>query len=111
MTLPYAGNIVAESLAVCRVASSGSAAGETLHCSAVGARLSNAGIMDKLQALESTVESLIARCQQLAEDNRELRQQEADWQRERQRLVKNNEVARTRVEAMINRLKGLAQES
>lgn len=67
--------------------------------------------MDKLHALESTVESLIDRCQQLAADNHELRQQEADWQRERQRLVKNNEVARSRVEAMINRLKGLAQES
>ncbi|WP_237067608.1 TIGR02449 family protein [Microbulbifer guangxiensis] len=67
--------------------------------------------MDKLQALESTVDSLIARCEQLAEDNRALRQQEADWHRERQRLIKNNEVARTRVEAMINRLKGLAQES
>ncbi|KUJ83674.1 TIGR02449 family protein [Microbulbifer flavimaris] len=67
--------------------------------------------MDKLQALESTVESLITRCQQLSEDNRALRQQEADWQRERQRLIKNNEVARTRVEAMINRLKGLAQDS
>jgi len=67
--------------------------------------------MDKLQALESTVDSLIARCQKLAEDNFELRQQEVEWQRERQRLVKNNEVARSRVEAMINRLKGLAQES
>ncbi|MFC6633316.1 TIGR02449 family protein [Microbulbifer taiwanensis] len=67
--------------------------------------------MDKLQALESTVDSLIARCQQLADDNRELRRLEADWQRERQRLVKNNEAARSRVEAMINRLKGLAQDS
>lgn len=70
--------------------------------------------MDKTQALEgleSTVDSLIARCQQLAADNRELRLQEAQWLRERQRLVKNNEAARTRVEAMINRLKGLAQEN
>ncbi|SDK01461.1 TIGR02449 family protein [Microbulbifer yueqingensis] len=67
--------------------------------------------MDKLEALESTVDSLISRCQQLAEQNLELRQQEAEWQRERQRLVKNNEAARSRVEAMINRLKGLAQES
>lgn len=67
--------------------------------------------MDKLQALESTVDSLIARCQQLAEDNRALRQQEADWLRERQRLIKNNEAARSRVEAMINRLKGLTQDT
>lgn len=67
--------------------------------------------MDKLQALESTVDNLIARCQKLADDNRELRRLEADWQRERQRLIKNNEAARSRVEAMINRLKGLAQDS
>ncbi|MCW8126748.1 TIGR02449 family protein [Microbulbifer halophilus] len=67
--------------------------------------------MDKLQALESTVDSLIARCQQLADDNHALRQQEADWLRERQRLIKNNEAARSRVEAMINRLKGLAQDT
>jgi cell division protein ZapB len=67
--------------------------------------------MDKLQALESTVDTLIARCQKLADDNRELRLLEADWQRERQRLIKNNEAARSRVEAMINRLKGLAQDS
>ena len=99
LTLQYTGNIVAESLAVCRVASLDKA------------QTSNAGIMDKLQALESTVDTLIARCQQLAEDNRELREQEAEWHRERQRLVKNNEVARNRVESMINRLKGLAQES
>lgn len=67
--------------------------------------------MDKLQALESTVDSLIARCQRLADDNRELRRLEAEWRRERQNLIKKNETARTRVEAMINRLKGLAQES
>ncbi|WP_444928790.1 TIGR02449 family protein [Microbulbifer sp. SSSA002] len=67
--------------------------------------------MDKLQALESTVDALIARCQQLADDNRELRRQEADWLRERQRLIKNNEAARSRVEAMINRLKGLTQDT
>lgn len=67
--------------------------------------------MDKLRALESTVEALIVRCQQLASDNRELRRQEADWLRERQHLIKNNEAARSRVEAMINRLKGLTQDS
>ncbi|MDP5210454.1 MULTISPECIES: TIGR02449 family protein [unclassified Microbulbifer] len=67
--------------------------------------------MDKLRALESTVDALIARCQQLASDNRELRRQEADWLRERQLLIKNTETARSRVEAMINRLKGLTQDS
>lgn len=67
--------------------------------------------MDKLQALEHQLDSLIQQCQQLAADNRALREQESEWQRERQRLIKNNEVARSRVETMISRLKGLSQET
>ncbi|WOX04435.1 TIGR02449 family protein [Microbulbifer pacificus] len=67
--------------------------------------------MDKLQALEHKLDSLIQQCQQLAADNRALREQESEWQRERQRLIKNNEVARSRVETMISRLKGLSQET
>ncbi|HEY8570544.1 TIGR02449 family protein [Microbulbifer sp.] len=67
--------------------------------------------MDKLQALENKLDYLIQQCQQLAADNRALREQESEWQRERQRLIKNNEVARSRVETMISRLKGLSQET
>ncbi len=67
--------------------------------------------MDKLQALEHKLDTLIQQCQQLAADNRALREQESEWQRERQRLIKNNEVARSRVETMISRLKGLSQET
>lgn len=67
--------------------------------------------MDKIQALELKLDSLLQQCQQLAADNRVLREQEGQWQQERQRLIKNNEVARSRVETMINRLKGLGQEN
>ncbi|MCK7596437.1 TIGR02449 family protein [Microbulbifer sp. CAU 1566] len=67
--------------------------------------------MDKLQALELKLDSLIQQCQQLTADNRTLREQEGQWLQERQRLIKNNEVARSRVETMINRLKGLSQEN
>ncbi|WP_160152339.1 TIGR02449 family protein [Microbulbifer sp. ALW1] len=67
--------------------------------------------MDKLQALELKLDSLIQQCQQLTADNRSLREQEGQWLQERQRLIKNNEVARSRVETMINRLKGLSQEN
>ena len=67
--------------------------------------------MDKLQALELELDSLIQQCQQLAADNRTLREQESQWQRERQRLIKNNEAARNRVETMISRLKGLTQDN
>jgi len=71
----------------------------------------HAGPMDKLQALELKLDSLIQQCQQLAADNRNLREQESQWQRERQRLIKNNEAARNRVETMISRLKGLTQDN
>ncbi|MCQ3828777.1 TIGR02449 family protein [Microbulbifer elongatus] len=67
--------------------------------------------MDKIQALELKLDTLIQQYQQLAADNRALREQEGQWQEERQRLIKNNEIARTRVETMINRLKGLSQEN
>ncbi len=71
----------------------------------------HAGIMDKIQALELKLDSLLQQCQQLAADNRALREQEGQWQKERQRLIKNNEVARSRVETMISRLKGQGQEN
>ncbi len=74
-------------------------------------RIENAGIMDKIQALELKLDTLIDQVQQLAADNRALREQQGQWQRERQRLIQNNEAARSRVETMINRLKGLNQEN
>ncbi|WP_226668265.1 TIGR02449 family protein [Microbulbifer aggregans] len=67
--------------------------------------------MDKIQALELKLDTLIDQVQQLAADNRALREQQGQWQRERQRLIQNNEAARSRVETMINRLKGLNQEN
>ncbi|MBY6210149.1 TIGR02449 family protein [Microbulbifer agarilyticus] len=63
--------------------------------------------MDKVQALELKLDTLIQQYQQLAADNQALREQEGLWQQERQRLIKNNEIARSRVETIINRLKGI----
>lgn len=74
-------------------------------------KLKVAGIMDKLQALEDTVDALLDHCQQLVADNRNLRARELQWRWEREQLLKKNEVARSRVEAMINRLKGLKPEN
>jgi cell division protein ZapB len=48
---------------------------------------------------------LIALCDQLNRENRALKADSAGWQRERQDLMDKNELARTRVEAMINRLR------
>lgn len=49
-------------------------------------------------------------CQRLKQENADLKARESDWQRERQRLIEKNELARTRVEAMITHLKSLDVE-
>jgi cell division protein ZapB len=65
---------------------------------------------EQFRALEHQVDQLIYRCHQLEQENRGLRSQENTWRKERTRLIEKNELARTRVEAMIHRLKALEQE-
>lgn len=65
---------------------------------------------EQLKALEHQIDQLIYRCHQLEQDVQQLQQQEAGWKRERVKLIEKNELARTRVEAMIHRLKALEQE-
>lgn len=55
--------------------------------------------------VEAKLEQLVQRCQQLDADNRRLRQQEQEWASERSRLMETNELARTRIESLITRLK------
>ncbi len=55
--------------------------------------------------VEAKLEQLIQRCQQLDAENRNLRRQEHEWTNERARLMEKNELARTRIEALITRLK------
>jgi cell division protein ZapB len=59
----------------------------------------------QLQVLEQKIDELIALCNQLNRENQALKADSAGWQRERQDLMDKNELARTRVEAMINRLR------
>jgi cell division protein ZapB len=65
---------------------------------------------EQFAALEHQIDQLIYRCHQLEQENRSLRTQENTWRKERSRLIEKNELARTRVEAMIERLKALEQE-
>lgn len=65
---------------------------------------------DLLQSLETKMDRLIQVCERLQEENDQLRARASDWQRERVRLVEKNELARSRVEAMITRLKSLESE-
>ncbi|MEZ5538551.1 MAG: TIGR02449 family protein [Pseudomonadales bacterium] len=65
---------------------------------------------EQFAALEHQIDQLIYRCTQLEQENRSLRTQENTWRKERGRLIEKSELARTRVEAMIERLKALEQE-
>ena len=62
---------------------------------------------NQLQVLEQKIDELIALCDQLNNENRSLKTNNSSWQRERQDLMDKNELARTRVEAMINRLRAM----
>ncbi len=65
---------------------------------------------DLLTALETKLDQLVQLCERQQKENQQLREKETDWLRERARLIEKNELARTRVEAMITRLKSLEQE-
>ena len=64
-----------------------------------------------LNVFGEKIESLIALCQTLRQENQTLRANEQQWRQERASLIEKNEIARTRVEAMIGRLKALEHES
>jgi len=66
---------------------------------------------DLLHALEAKIDLLLHQCQRLSEENQALKAREAEWSIEQQRLTEKNEMARTRVDAMISRLKNLESES
>ncbi len=63
-----------------------------------------------LAALESKLDQLVSLCNRLQKENQQLREKEAGWLQERARLTEKNELARSRVEAMITHLKSLEQE-
>ena len=62
---------------------------------------------DNLNSLEHQIDQLIYHCTQLEKENAGLRSKEAAWIKERNKLIEKNELARTRVEAMIDRLRAL----
>ena len=64
---------------------------------------------DGLREIARRVDQLIALAQRLAEENRSLRASQEQLMTERANLLAKNEQARSRVEAMIHRLKSLEQ--
>jgi len=62
-----------------------------------------------LQRLENQLRTLLGKIQKLREENHSLHVRQETLVTERASLVAKNDEARTKVEAMINRLKGLEQ--
>jgi cell division protein ZapB len=60
-----------------------------------------------LQQLEVKIDTLIHTCEQLAEENKVLRESQANLVSERATLLEKNLLARKRIETMIDRLKSM----
>jgi cell division protein ZapB len=63
-----------------------------------------------LDTLERKINELIELCQALSRENRALRSRQNSWSAERAKLIEKNELAKTKVESMISRLKSLEQD-
>ena len=61
----------------------------------------------QVQQLSARLDKLSELVRRLADENRSLRQGQEQLSAERAQLLNKNELARSRVEAMINRLKSL----
>jgi len=60
-----------------------------------------------LKELEHKIDELISLCKELNRENRALKAEVAGWRDERRDLMDKNELARSKVEAMIDRLRAM----
>lgn len=67
--------------------------------------MSDVDVRDLISQLTERVDRLASVCQRLREENRVLRASQEAWTTERATLLAKNEQARSRVEAMITRLR------
>jgi cell division protein ZapB len=69
-------------------------------------------LMDKnvIQQLEQQVDELLRTSRRLREENMLLRSQQTAWLSERAQLIEKTDVARSRIEKMVSRLKELDSE-
>jgi len=63
-----------------------------------------------IENLEAKIDELILLCDELERKQAVMQADRDTWVRERNRLLEKNELAKTKVEAMIMRLKSLEQE-
>ncbi len=65
---------------------------------------------EQLTQLEQQIDELLVLTQVLSKENRALRAQQKNWSTERAKLIEKNELAKSRVESMISRLKALEKD-
>lgn len=63
-----------------------------------------------LTALERRIDELVRLCEQLVRENHALLERNNGWASERALLIEKNELAKSKVEAMISRLRSLEQD-
>jgi cell division protein ZapB len=64
----------------------------------------------QLKILENKIDELIALCNDLNRENQSLKTDNASWHSEKQSLVNKNDMARAKVEAMLERLKAMEHQ-
>mgnify|MGYP000220889447 CR=1 FL=1 len=65
---------------------------------------------DTIQQLEQQVDELLRASRRAREENRLLKSQQSAWLAERAQLVEKTELARSRIDKMVERLKQLDEE-
>ena len=63
-----------------------------------------------LQTLEQRIDELIALCDELEQRHSSMETERDKWMQERTKLLEKNELAKSKIEAMIMRLKSLEQD-
>lgn len=63
----------------------------------------------ELEQLSTRIDDLVALCERLQEENRSLKEKQDALVNERANLLQKNELVRSRVEAMIGRLRAMEQ--
>ncbi len=69
--------------------------------------MSSTMLQDEFNRLETRMQDLISLCSKLDLENKSLKTQQGSLVEERANLIKKNELARSKVEKMIDRLKSL----
>ncbi len=64
---------------------------------------------ERFNTLDQKIDALIELCAAMKRENQVLRANEHSWLSERQQLLDNNKLAKTRLESLLRRLKSIEQ--